>query len=70
MTAAPVEAEQVYRDGFSEDYAWRVDDIAHGIVHLTLLHHGEPTEGHMRWPFNRWFAFVEKQALVLEGDEA
>jgi hypothetical protein len=66
MSIPPVEAQQIYTDGFSEGYAWRVDDIAHGVVHLTLLHYGVPTDGHMRWPFNRWFALVEKQALTLE----
>ena len=66
MSVAPVKAEQVYRDGFSEDYSWRVDDIKHGTVHLTLLHRGVETDGRMQWPFNRWFAFVEKQGLSLD----
>jgi hypothetical protein len=72
LTAVQPEVGQVWADGLSPGFTWRVVEIDElDRVGIVLSNpDGEVTESFMQWPRDRWAALVAKQLLALVGGEA
>lgn len=61
---------QVWADGLSPGFSWRVVEIDElDRVGIVLNNpDGEITSSYMQWPRDRWGALVAKQLLTLVGE--